>query len=287
MKRIKVLGKGLFGTTYLVKKNGKKFALKVQKYSDYNKDNIKTELEFADVARKHPDQFMVLEEHTFVENCREKVGTDFKDNSKEIVKHKKSNTCINLLYSLKDGTLEDLKLNLEQTNSLIIQMAFIFYLLEKNGYYHCDVNYSNIAFVKTNKKSIKIFGFDVPTHGYIFSLIDYSRLTKTKPFKDYSDFSEFIFELNGWRKCVGFNVLPSFEHIFNLIKKEPEYEIIKKWSKDKYDIADYFSLLNRPRALELLGLPNCCEPSVRREILLYLYSNKKDLPKIIKTLEGK
>lgn len=282
MKRIKVLGKGLFATTYLVKKNGKKFALKVQKYS---KDNIKTELEFADIARKYPDQFMVLFEHQFVDNCREKVGIN---TDKEIVKHKKSNTCINLLYSLKDGTIKDLKLNLEQTNSLIIQMTYIFYLLEKNGYYHCDINSSNIAFTKTNRKSIKIFGFDVPTHGYIFSLIDYSKLTKTKPFKDYSDFSEFIFELNGWRKCIGFNVLPNLKDIFNLIKKEPEFEIIKKWTKKNRsyasDIADYFSILNRTRALELLGLPNCCEPAVRREILLYLYSNKNNLPKIIKKL---
>jgi serine/threonine protein kinase len=287
MKHIKVLGKGLFATTYLVKKDGKRFALKVQKYSDFNKENIKTELEFADVAKKHPDQFMVLMEHSFTEKCHEKVGLDFKDNSKEITKHKKSNLCVNLLYTLKDGTVNNIQLNIEQMNSFIIQMAYICYLLEKNGFYHQDIHPSNIAYTKTNKKSIKIFGFDVPTHGYIYSLIDYGSMTRVLPYKGYSDFATLIFELHGWPDCIGQNMLPPFDDIFKLIKKEPEYDIIKKMTKDKYEIGDYFCLMNRARIIELLGLPTCCYPSVRREVLLYLYSNKKNLPKIIKTLAGK
>lgn len=286
MKRLKILGKGLFATTYLVKKNGKKYALKIQKFSDFNKENIKAELEFADVARKHPEQFMVLEEHWFVDKCREKVGLDNFKVSKDIKKHKKSSVCVYLLYSLKDGTMERLidYLNKEQLNSFIIQMVYIFYILEKNRFYHQDIHLGNIAFTKTNKKTIKIFGFDVPTHGYIYSLIDYGNMTRNIPHKDYSDLTELIFELHGWLYCVGQNILPPYNSIYELIKKEPEYDIIKKITKDKYEIGDYFCLMNRARALEILGLPQCCFPHIRREILLFLYSNKKNLPKIIKTL---
>jgi serine/threonine protein kinase len=288
MKRLKVLGKGVFATTYLVKKGNTKYALKVQKYSDFNKDNIKTELEFVDVAKKYPDQFMVLEEHWFVEKCKENVGLD---NIKypEIKKHKKSNLCINLLYSLKDGTLDNFKgiFNNDILNSFIIQMVFIFYLLEKNNFYHQDIHLGNIGYTKTNKKTIKIFGFDIPTYGYIFSLIDYGSMTRTVPYKGYTDIASLIFELHSWYDCVGQNMLPPFEDVFKLIKKEPEYDIIKKWTKNKYEMADYFCLLNRSRILELLGLPECCIPKVRREFLIYLYSNKKNLSKIIKTLAGK
>jgi serine/threonine protein kinase len=147
MKRLKVLGKGLFATTYLVKKNGKKYALKIQKYSDFNKDNIKAELEFADVAKKYPDQFMILEEHTFVENCKDTVGLEDIKLSKEIKKHKKSNLCINLLYDLKDGTLNNFEgsFNNNILNTFIIQMVYIFYLLEKNRFYHQDIHFGNIA----------------------------------------------------------------------------------------------------------------------------------------------
>lgn len=289
MKRLKVLGKGLFATTYLVKKNGKKYALKVQKYSDFNKNNIKTELEFASVAKKYPDQFMVLSEYQFIENCKEKVGLDNIKINKDIKKHKNSNLCINLLYSLKDNTLENFKgsFNGDLLNSFLIQMVYIFYLLEKNRFYHQDIHLGNITFTKTNKKFIKIFGFDIPTYGYLFSLIDYGSMTRQIPYKGYSDFASFIFELHGWPDCIGQNMLPPFETIYQLIKKEPEFDIIRKWTKNKYEIGDYFCLLNRARTLELLGLPNCCTPHVRREILLYLYNNKNNLSKIIKTLAGK
>ena len=65
-KIIKKIGKGFSGTTYLVKKNGKSYALKIQKILESDiKKSLRIEhwreIEFCKkFANKHPEHFMTL-----------------------------------------------------------------------------------------------------------------------------------------------------------------------------------------------------------------------------------
>ena len=94
-----------------------------------------------------------------------------------INKYNKSDKCIELLYDLKDGTLSEIldKLDQKEIYSLVVQLLYAIYQMNKRGFYHLDIHSRNVAYTKTNKTTIKIFGQKIPTHGYS-SLIFYKNL---------------------------------------------------------------------------------------------------------------
>ena len=49
-----------------------------------------------------------------------------------------------------------------------------------NDYYHNDVRRQNICFISTKITHIKILKYQIPTFGYIFSLIDYGNIYSYK-----------------------------------------------------------------------------------------------------------
>ena len=78
--------------------------------------------------------------------------------TKIIKKLIKSKHCLDLLLELKDGTvnnlLKEIKLSDKQIFSMIIQVTYMCYLLNKSGYSHNDLHSGNIAFVKIPKNQI-------------------------------------------------------------------------------------------------------------------------------------
>ena len=83
---------------------------------------------------------------------------------------------------MKDGVLSDIMTNLnkKQVYSLIIQISYAFHLMHINNYIHGDPFSKNICYKKTKLKKIKILDLDIPTYGYIFSLIDYGTIVNYK-----------------------------------------------------------------------------------------------------------
>lgn len=86
-----------------------------------------------------------------------------------------SKYCLDIITDIKDGSLEDIIniLSQNQYYSMIIQILFGLYLMHSNKFYHTDTRISNFCFIKTNIKYLDILGFNIPTFGYIFSIIDY------------------------------------------------------------------------------------------------------------------
>ena len=87
----------------------------------------------------------------------------------------KSKYCFDMIFDIKDGSLDNIINNLSQNQfySLIIQILYGLYLMHKNKFYHKDTNITNLCYKKTSIKYLNILGLNVPTFGYIFSIIDY------------------------------------------------------------------------------------------------------------------
>ena len=82
----------------------------------------------------------------------------------DLIKKNKSKHCLRKIYTLIDGILSDIIDNLTQKDlySMIIQITYIFYLLHKNNYTHCDLHSQNIDYINSDKKYLKILKYNVP-----------------------------------------------------------------------------------------------------------------------------
>lgn len=222
LKIIKTLGSGIFGTTYMVKKisKKKKYALKTQKIlKSYITGGTKyymwRELRFYLWINKlkKSDQifFMKMLDYKFYSNCSYTNKKQLDAKNKIVKKLINSKHCLDLLLDLKDGTLNDLFklskrkllstksvskegitnnkskpiLSQKQFYSMIIQITYICYLLNKSGYIHNDLHSGNIAFKKIpyNKKlSININDnkYKIKSYGYQWSIIDYGLILHKK-----------------------------------------------------------------------------------------------------------
>lgn len=190
----KKLGQGMIGTTFLVYKKGKKYALKIEHIlkKDVKKSlssPVWREIEFAKkMGKKYPDQFMTLYGHDIIDKCKHKQKYAFdlkmfpKNLQKGIKAIAKSPYCARKLWSLIDFSLHEKlnKLNTKQIYSAIIQITNICYLMKKHGYSHNDLHPGNIGIKKTKKKYITIFSKRIPTFGYIYVAIDYGLVLHKK-----------------------------------------------------------------------------------------------------------
>ena len=93
--------------------------------------------------------------------------------------------CQNFFIEKLEGTLEDLLGDIEEMNtelilSCIFQISFALSYLQKHyNFTHNDLHVNNVMFKKTDKiflyyKFNNIY-YKVPTHGYIFKIIDFGR----------------------------------------------------------------------------------------------------------------
>jgi len=196
----KYIAKGMMGTIYLAtNNNGHKYAYKIGKIlpkevkksfkSEYWREN-----DFAEnLANKYPDQFMQLYDSKIEKNCTHTQnfsGFNFTMNNLPKAqqtyykKLEKSPYCSVKLWSLVDGDLKNLlsknKFSPKEFYDIYIQIVYIVYLINKYGYFHNDFHPGNIGYVKTNKKTIDILGYKIPTHGYLIKAIDFGLVLHNK-----------------------------------------------------------------------------------------------------------
>jgi hypothetical protein len=185
VKIVKELGNGIMGTVYLVSYKGDQYALKIEHILEEDIEDKTSptwnEINFAkDLANKHPEQFMVLYNYDFIDKCElkqeYKIDLSFFPDPKQkyLRKLAASPYCVRKIYSLVDSTLDKVKFNsLEERYSMLIQLLYIIYLMERKKYVHSDFHSGNVGVVYTNKKYVDILGYKIPTYGKIYKSIDY------------------------------------------------------------------------------------------------------------------
>ncbi len=193
-KVVKELGSGYAGTVYLVVKQGKYYALKIEKVleEEFTK-NYKylgwREIDFANqVASRYPNQFIELVDYDFISDCKHVQKTlkpieQFSDKIKDLIlRVRASEFCFRRIYTLVDNSVDHIIRNLKkhQIYSIFIQILYIVYLIHLKGYVHGDLQLRNIGIIKTDKKDIIIFGKKIPCFGYICKAIDYGSVLHKK-----------------------------------------------------------------------------------------------------------
>jgi hypothetical protein len=279
-KIIKKLGSGQFGTTYLVEKDNKKYALKIEKI--YKRDMKKSyksdvwrEIDFATtLSNKYPEQFMTLYEYDFIDNCKhtQKYDESFLE---KFFERTKSKYCSRKIYSLVDTTLEDYKIkSREQFYSIVTQLCYILYAMYKNGYTHNDFHIGNIGIIFTNKEKIKVFDTEIKTYGVIVQAIDYGAVLHHKykfgknPFGDereiYNDnieyeikhcLRDFFISIQHFEsKLDQLDINLELEDIIHKFKKSKTAKYLKYLYKvkDKYDLFSLFLLTDEKKFQNML-----------------------------------
>jgi serine/threonine protein kinase len=203
-KIIKNIGSGVNATTFKVKKNKKTYAMRREKILNIDaieyKKKFKNKLinentdkllyrqiyfnEFINTINKN--HFLIIYEYK-ISKCKfkQKLNNYIKDNPIKLKKYNEisnSNYSIDIITDLKDGTVKDILHNLtnQQIYSLIIQIVYALNIMHTNNYFHRDLHSGNICYKKTSLKTIKIFNLDIPTFGYLFSIIDYGTVISDK-----------------------------------------------------------------------------------------------------------
>lgn len=233
LKIINELGRGMNGTVYKCEWNNKFYALKIEKIleKDITKNiNSKPwrEIEFSEIFGKlYPDQFMKIYNYDIVNNCEHvqkyKHSMSYVKNPEIYKEVAKSTYCIRKIYELMDNTLENMKLKNDEFYSMTAQILYGIHLMRKHGYRHADITIENIAAIKTNKKFIQINGYNVPTHGYLYKLIDYGSAYNVEHYKklyghkyyDVNDTNMFISNIIMPYFGVGFKMAEKYIHKFD------------------------------------------------------------------------
>jgi len=322
-KIIKELGHGMVGTTYLAKLGNKKYALKIEKISE---KNLKKSTEFAEwreiefsekFGNLHPDQFIQLIKYDIVDNCEHNqvYSGDLKylpeNVSNYLIEKNKSKYCIRKVYSLVDCDLSKIidQLDKKQIYSLIVQNAYIIYLLQSNGYSHNDLHSKNIGVIKTKKKYINILGCNVSLLGYQYVALDFGKITwnkwkltdeeikDAKPEKDilriikrfikYSGELEIINDFGEKRKMSKLMELSDIKKYVGLIKETDEYDTLSKFvDSDKDKIILYQILYPKKFQQIILEKDKIQVTNLLYKLdlidILYFFKYKNDLKKIIK-----
>lgn len=183
---IKKVKSGGQGSIYKIKYKNIIYALKIEKILETDiKKNYKSiywrEIDFAKTMyTKCPDLFMKLYDYDIIKNCNFTLENPY--NIERITNMNKSIYCSRKIYEYVDTTLDKMldKLKIHELYSFIIQLSYIIYLMNKNGYTHNDLHIFNIGVNKTTKKYITIFDNKIPTYGKIIKLIDYGSVLHKK-----------------------------------------------------------------------------------------------------------
>lgn len=235
------LGKGMHGTVYLVEdtNTNKKYGMKVEQI--LKKDMVKSsksliwrEVEFAKtLSKKYPQQFMKIYKYEnkkckYVHSFREEIWNTMGEKQKKYYQRLfASSYCSIKLTSIIDNMLHDVIYDITDKSiilALFIQVIYIVYLMNKEGYNHQDFHPKNIGIVYTKDKYIKILNKKVPTYNYLLQAIDYGMVLHNK------------YQLEKWEenmlKYVNDLHINFYKIIFkimlrNLVNKYPEININK------------------------------------------------------------
>lgn len=211
LKIIKELGAGMLGTTYLVKLDNKKYALKIQHILPTSrkksfKDELWREMDLYDFINKLPakDQQFFTKIYGFeiYDNCQHiqkrphKVRSEFKEFKERIKKLNESPWCVKYLTDYHGDTnlkkfLGKRNLTLKQTYSIMLQIIKIMMILYKAGYSHNDLHPGNIMIKPTKEKYFEFNGHKIPFEGYQIVAIDYGEVLHKK-FGRTDDWSKYF-----------------------------------------------------------------------------------------------
>jgi serine/threonine protein kinase len=236
-KIIRKIKSGGQGTVYLVKYKNKKYILKIEKILKKNiNKNYKSiywrEIDFAkNINKINYNHFIKLYDYNIVNNYNFKLENPY--NISYIDELNKSNYCSLKIYEYVDMTLDKIidKLNITELYSIIIQLSYSIYLMNKNGYTHNDLHINNIGIKKTKKTSIYIFNYKIPTFGNIVKIIDYGNILHKKytfiknPL--YGDISE--------KKIYNENKILEIKRILDIVYDIPFYNSIPIKVLEKID----------------------------------------------------
>jgi len=206
-KIVEKIGNGSYAKIYKVKIDSEYYALRKQKFIKSDIKNftkiIKNDKDILDNTDKvlykiiyfnkfinkiNDNHFDKLYNYKISkDNFKQIISQTFLDELhpgiKDWIKNKliKSNYCFETITDLKDDTLASMYKNKRWNNnnekySMVIQIIYALYLMHSNNFYHTDLHWKNIMYKKTNIKSIKILNFNVPTFGYIWTIIDYELI---------------------------------------------------------------------------------------------------------------
>ena len=314
----KFLSEGMMGKVYLVSKYGKKYAMKIEYLSDINDLYFQTELKFVkEVASKHPDHFMQLLDYQIDTNCKEEspeLPDWLSDEQKDyLINLRSSGICAKKIYSLIDTSLNKLpieEMTIKERYSMLIQVLYINYLIEHNGFVHGDFHKGNIGVIKVDKEKIlDIFGKRVPTFGNQYVAIDYggilhkNNVSSSRKYQfdnrtEREHFDEHIIvdklgiinsmiDAENFWKYVGENKIKlDFEKDLKLILSQDEIKLLKDVSNIKYILFDLYRILFTKK-FQMLVLGNkfeekipfvCHIPSID---ILFAFTNFHNSEKLI------
>lgn len=241
----KEIGKGKYGTVYLATDDkGNKYAYKIEKLLPESVPNtLKSshwrEIDFAKHMEKYPNQFLKLYDSRIEYNCKHihvyKERAVIGDLEKQF---QKSPYCSIKLWSLIDGTMDSILkqriIKRQLLYDIYIQLININYLIWKEGYKHGDLHFENVGYVLTNKKTINILGYKIPTHGYIFKAIDYGSVLHPK-YLIWQPYNELTNDLIRTLAIFSINLYKGFK--YNTIQiNGKEWNWYNKWNIERIKI---------------------------------------------------
>ena len=199
LKRHKQLGVGVFGTTYLVEQDGKKYALKTQKIlASQRKKNYRhpiwREMDlYQYVSKLKPSErkfFTQLHSYEIYSNCNHTQKSPFKIHpngylGKKLKSLVKSKWCLDILIDYHPGItlgkyLLTHSITPKQAYSFIFQIIHIMTILRKGGYSHNDLHLENVMINKTTDTHFTFRGRKIPLYGYQLVAIDYGEVLHKK-----------------------------------------------------------------------------------------------------------
>jgi serine/threonine protein kinase len=260
-KIVKELGSGYAGTVYLVVKNGKYYALKIEKVLEEEvTKNYKyfgwREIDFANqVASRYPNQFIELVDYDFIGDCKHVQKTlkpieQFSDKIKDLIlRVRASEFCFRRIYTLVDNSVDHIirDLKKQQIYSIFIQILYIVYLIHSKGYVHGDLQLRNIGIIKTDKKNIMIFGKKIPCFGYICKAIDYGSILHKKYSLDLDKlkmYDDVLMKEN----CMVYHLGIDFENFYN------EKDRIEKENNIKINYKDAIENIRKTEEYKNIGI---------------------------------
>ena len=311
---IKKLGNGFAGITYLIKLKNKKYALKIEKIPEKYalKKNLKSrewrEINFSlNFANKYPNQFTILYKYDIINDCShiQEFPHDLKTFPEYIqkifIEKNNSNYCIRKVYSLIDIILKDVinSLSKLQIYSMIAQITYILYLMNKNGYTHNDLHSKNIGVVKTIKKYLTILNNKIPLLGYQYKAIDYGMVLHKKYKMDkiekvmhnknkLNEIDRLFKKLVTFEKNDKFNKLFTSERhdiLFNKFINSNDYFLVKEYGINDDDRFLIYQILFPDNAQKMFFGKNTIiyKPIIKIDLIdiIYFFNNKLNLPNII------
>lgn len=280
-KIIKKLDFGTQGVVFLIKYQNKLYIQKIEKILE--KDISKKlsslfwrEIEFAKtIYNKHPLGFIKLYNYDIIIDHNFMLANPHK--IKHIDEMNKSPYCSRKIYEFVEISLSKIidKIKLKELYSILIQISYNIYIMNKNGYTHNDLHIHNIRVSNTKIKYIKIFNYQVPTFNYLIKFIDYGMVLHKK-YKLHKDnivnINEFIIHKYSMKneikrildivvKMPFYDTLPenffsrfNFENLINKFLNSSDLILVDNLVKDKNDKFKLYEILYPERVQkEILG----------------------------------